>query len=378
MLKKLSSWAFVAIVAVLVVAGGVMILPSPPGTKVTAYFTATIGVYPGSDVRVLGVRVGRIESITPEGQRVKVVLDVDHGVDLPAEPKAAVVTPSIVSDRYIQLVPAYSDGPKMAPGHVIEEKDTRTPIELDQIYEGLQSLAQELGPNGINKNGALSEAIKVGAKNLNGNGQDLRTVIEEFSKASKTLADSKGDLFATVDNLQKFVAMLKKNDSSIRAAENKLAVVAKFLADDRAEIGASLDQLSDALVKVKGFITDNRELIRSNVDKLADITGVLVKQRKALATTLDVLPLDADNLLRAYNPATRTLSARGNLLELQKGMGSFANKTAAGGACPTEGPASPACQRKASLKPVSQNQAAGLPPMALPAIGFVYGAGAGL
>ncbi len=43
----------------------------------TAYFPRAISLYEGSDVRVLGVAVGTIESVVPEGTRVKVVMRYD-------------------------------------------------------------------------------------------------------------------------------------------------------------------------------------------------------------------------------------------------------------------------------------------------------------
>lgn len=86
------------------------------GTRITAWFDRAVGIYAGSDLRVLGVRVGEVESVEPQGTRVRVRLRLDEGVRVPADARALVVAPSIVADRYVQLTPAYRTGPALADG----------------------------------------------------------------------------------------------------------------------------------------------------------------------------------------------------------------------------------------------------------------------
>ncbi|MFS2294380.1 MAG: MlaD family protein, partial [Actinomadura sp.] len=61
--------AIVLVFVVLVAVALIPVLSDGPGRRITAYFATTIGVYPGSDVRVLGVRVGSVDSIEPLGTR---------------------------------------------------------------------------------------------------------------------------------------------------------------------------------------------------------------------------------------------------------------------------------------------------------------------
>ncbi|MFI0351208.1 MCE family protein [Actinomadura sp. 9N407] len=309
----------IAGVAVLALAGAVAaVLRDAPGPKVTAYFKQAVGVHVGSDVRVLGVKVGTIESVRPEPARVRVAMRVDHGIEIPAAARALVITPSVVADRYVQLSPAYTGGPRFASGAVIPVERTVTPMEIDTIYATVTKLAADLGPNGLDRDGALSDAIRTGAANLDGNGEAFGTTIERFGKAAKTLTGSQDDLFSTIGNLQKFTTMLRNNDGQVRQAERQLAEVSGFLAEDRHNLAAALTQLADALGKVKAFIEDNRALVRSNVNKLASITQVLVDQRRSLAEALDVQPLNVGNVLNAYDPDRKALMGRANLNELSR------------------------------------------------------------
>jgi phospholipid/cholesterol/gamma-HCH transport system substrate-binding protein len=347
----------VLVLALALGGAGVWYVSRDDGTKrITAYFTTAVGVYPGSDLRVLGVKVGTIDAVRPEGRQVRVTMTVNRDVAVPASAAAVVVAPSIVADRYIQLTPSYTGGPRIASGAVIPASRTATPVELDQLYDSIRKLTAALGPNGANKKGALSDALDVGAANLGGNGEKFGTMIEQFGKANKTLAGSSNDLFGTIDNLQKFTTMLRDNDGQVRLAQQQLAEVTGFLAADRDDLAAALRELAAALKKVKVFISSNRALIRSNVNKLSSITQVLVDQRKSLAEALDIQPLAADNLLNAYDPVTRNLVGRGDLNEISMGPG-----------VPKAAPA---------VAPVPAEKLAAMPPLPLPPVGPVYGGAA--
>ncbi|ACU40428.1 MlaD family protein [Actinosynnema mirum] len=78
--------------------------------RVSALFASAVGLYPGSDVRVLGVRVGTVVAVEPRGRVVRVAVELDRRVPVPADARAVVVAPSVVGDRYVQLAPAHTGG----------------------------------------------------------------------------------------------------------------------------------------------------------------------------------------------------------------------------------------------------------------------------
>lgn len=330
----IAATAAVAFVAAAASIGAVVASSGPAPRTYTAYFGEAVGVYPGSDVDVLGVKVGTIDSVQPEGTQVKVVMSVDPGVQVPAGADAVVIVPSVVADRYIQLSPAYTGGAVLGSGGVIPKTRTATPVEIDQIYASVSKLTGELGPNGVNKTGALNDVLNTGAANLKGNGASLGTMIRELSQLYQTLQGSQGNFFGTINNLQQFSKMLNTNDSQVRTVQNQLSQVSGFLAADRDSLAGALNELATALSQVKGFISGNRAALKSNINKLQQLTQLLVNERASLAQALDNEPLAADNFLNAYDPATGTLNARGNLQEIDTGPCSYATNPSQAG-CPT-------------------------------------------
>ncbi|MFJ8502950.1 MCE family protein [Streptomyces avermitilis] len=291
--------------------------PRSESVHVTAYFPRTVGIYPGSDVRVLGVRIGEVEKITPEGDRVRVELKYDEGRRVPADSKAAIINSSVVSDRYVQLLPVYRKGPVLRNGAVIPETRTAVPVELDRVFGSLHTTADALGPQGANKDGSLSRLLGVSADNLDGQGENLNQTVEDLSQAVTTLSDGRKDLFGTVRNLQVFTAALSADDKNVRSFNTGLAEVAGQLAGERKDLADALKNLGTALGDVSAFVKNNKKSLNSNVKGLSKVTKVLVTQRAALAELLEVAPTGLSNLNNAYNPSAGTLDTRNNAQQAQ-------------------------------------------------------------
>lgn len=305
------------VVAALVVAGLVTFLLGGGDTKtLTAEFPRAVSLYQGSDVRVLGVPVGKVDSVTPSGTHVVVTMHYDADVDIPRDAQAVIVSPSIVGDRFVQLTPAYSGGPTLADGATLDEQRTAVPLELDDIYSSLDDLTVALGPTGANRKGALTDLLESTARNFGGQGAKFHRTIEDFSRLSGTLADNKDQLFGSVRELEGFVHTLAHHDRTVREFNASLAQVSHMLRGERGDLAASLHNLGIAMRQVSGFVRDNREVLGHDIAGLDRVTQVLVKQRSALAETLRNAPLALNNLALTYNPQAGTLDTRANIGEL--------------------------------------------------------------
>ncbi|GIH04639.1 ABC transporter substrate-binding protein [Rhizocola hellebori] len=314
--RRVFRWrTFVALplVAVLGVTA-VALWPQRPAKTVTAIFPSAVGIHEGSDVRVLGVRIGKVTRVVPQGRTVRVELSYDATIPVPIDAGALIVAPSVVSDRYIQLAPAYDRGEVLPDKAQLPVGRTAVPIELDEIYAALDKLNVALGPNGANAEGALSELVRVGAENLKGNGESLNETLDSLAKAMTTLSEGRQDLFGTVANLQEFTTMLARSDVAVREFNGRMAQVSEQLAAEGDELGAAVQDLARALREITTFVQANRAELKANVAALADLTGILVRQQRALIEVLDVAPLALSNLNLAYNPASGTTDTRDNAL----------------------------------------------------------------
>ena len=77
-LSRLTPRAAVVAVAALLLAGTFLLVRQPEETKtVTAHFPRAVSIYPGSDVRILGVNIGKVTEVVPEGNSVRVEMEYD-------------------------------------------------------------------------------------------------------------------------------------------------------------------------------------------------------------------------------------------------------------------------------------------------------------
>ncbi|HET7357085.1 MAG TPA: MCE family protein [Nocardioidaceae bacterium] len=309
--RALSLVAVVAILAALVL----VLVPREHRKYLTASFPRTVSLYQGSDVRILGVPVGKVVSVTPSGTDVRVRLWYDAKYKVPADAKAVIISPAIVGDRYIELTPVYKGGPTLPQDATLSAQHTAVPLELDQIYQSIDDLTVALGPRGANKQGALTRLLDSTAKNFGGQGKQFHQTIENLSRLTGTLDHNKGKLFGTAKQVERFVSALARNDATVRRFNDSLASASQVLAGERGDLRTSLRNLGVAMQSVTSFVRHNRHALSANIKGLDAISKILVKQRDALSETLDVAPLALNNLYLTYNPTTGTLDTRANVGE---------------------------------------------------------------
>lgn len=301
-----------AITLVLVLIGGIIgVVRSTHGigrTTVTGYFANSNGVYEGDDVLILGFPVGKIAKIEPQPSRVKITFWYDDKYQVPADAKAVIVSPSLVTARNIQLTPAFTGGPVMKNGAVIPQERTAVPQEYDDLREQLQKLTEMLEPSQPGGVSTLGRFVNTAADNLRGQGADIRDTVTRLSQAVSALGDHSDDLFTTTKNLSILVSALRDSRDLLSQLNQNLASATGLLANDPTEVGNAVRDLSDVVGDVKSFVADNRETLGTTSDKLASVTSALAESRDDIKQTLHISPNVISNVQNMYQPAQSTFS----------------------------------------------------------------------
>jgi phospholipid/cholesterol/gamma-HCH transport system substrate-binding protein len=309
MARKGFQLAVAAVLAVALIGGGFLaaraLFFAP--TTITAYFPTATAIYTGDDVKVSGVKVGKIESIEPQGTRTKMTLTVDHGVSVPADAKAIIVAQNLVAARYVQLTPAYrttQGGPKMANGAVIPEERTGVPVEWDDVKKQLERLSTELNPTDDMSTSSVGKFIDSAANALDGNGQKLRDTLKELSGVSRILAEGSGNFVGIIKNLQVFVTALRDSNQQVIEFNDRLATLSSVLDGSKSDLDAALTNLSVAITDVKRFISGTRDKTAKQLEGLRDVTQTLADVRDDFEQVLHVAPTAFANAYNIYDPDT--------------------------------------------------------------------------
>lgn len=313
--KRLATWLAVLLAVVLVAGAAFLVRQAFFGpNKITAYFPTATAIYPGDEVRVSGVKVGRIESIQPEGTQTKLVLEVDRDVPVPAGAKAVIVAQNLIAARYVQLTPAYheGDGATMADGAVIPSERTAVPVEWDEVKTQLMRLATELGPKpgsqGAVTDTSLGRFIDSAANAMDGNGEKLRSTLAELSGVARIFAEGSGNIVDIIKNLQVFVSALRDSKQQIVLFQNRLASLTSVVDNSRSDLDAALSDLSVAIGEVQRFVAGSREQTAEQIRSLAAVTQNLVDSRLPLENVLHVAPNAIANYLNIYYPPSGGVS----------------------------------------------------------------------
>ena len=309
--SRLVTVAAVGLVALLVAGAAFLVrqIYFGPNT-ITAYFPTATSIYPGDEVRVSGVKVGKVDSITPEGTQIKMILKVDHDVPIPADAKAVIVAQNLVAARYVQLTPAYrkGGGPTMRDGAVIPMDRTAVPVEWDEVKDQLMRLATELGPKTGVSGTSVSRLIDSAANALDGNGDKLRQTLAQLSGAARIFAEGSGNIVDIIKNLQTFVTALRDSKEQIVMFENRLASLTSVVNDSRSDLDAALSDLSVALGEVQRFVAGSRNQVSEQVSSLAQVTQILVDNRSAVENILHITPNAVANYQNIYYPPSGGVS----------------------------------------------------------------------
>ncbi|MGI8492620.1 MAG: MCE family protein [Acidimicrobiales bacterium] len=290
-----------------------LVVHHAPTKSVTAVFKVAPGLYTDNHVDVLGIPVGKVDSITPGLDGVKVRISIPANLDIPGDVKVVLVAPNVVNDRYIQLDPPYTGGPKLEAGAVIPTSRTFTPVSVDDILNNLDNLAKALGPGGANGNGALSNLLDSLSNSVNGQGQNFHTTIVALSKALSAVASNPQQVTGLLDHLGTLTQALADHSNTYTAFANDLASVSSELSSETPNIASALSNLQQALGQLADFVQTNKGSLGATVANLQAFAGTIAQQQKALAQAFDVGPLALQNLSAAIDnnaPGGPALRAR--------------------------------------------------------------------
>lgn len=307
MIAAATSRKFLTVALVLVLIGGVITAARAAGhsarTMVVGFFDNSTALFPGDDVRILGVPVGKVDRIEPQPDRVKIWFWFDGDVKVPADVNAVILSPQLVTGRAIQLTPAYADGPTLADGAEIPQTRTAVPVEWDDVREQLQrvnELLQPTEPGGVSTLGAF---VTTAANNLRGQGPAIRDTIIKLSQTLSALGDHSQDIFATFKNLSTLVSALHDSAGLLEQLNGNLAAATALVADDPNKVGQTVEDLNAVVGDLQGFAADNREALGTTSDKLGSITTAMVESLDDIEQALHLAPAAFQNFSNIFEPA---------------------------------------------------------------------------
>lgn len=211
----------VAVIAVVLLIVLVNVITQPVASDARTYsaeFTDTAGLYPGADVRVRGVRVGKVQSVEltrRDGQSVGAVrftLDRRYGV-VPTT-RLAIKYQSLTGSRYIDVADAAENYSEANIMRRVPTSMTRPSFDITALFNGLQPVLASLSPEEINKFTATAVDF------LTGDGGGLAPMLESIRTLTRFVSDRQQVVSTLMSNLSTVAASMDSHSKDMIQAIN--------------------------------------------------------------------------------------------------------------------------------------------------------------
>ncbi|MBN7437890.1 Mce family protein Mce5B [Mycobacteroides abscessus subsp. abscessus] len=217
----------------------------------SAVFTDVMGLQPGNDVRIAGVRVGRVDAIDLQDFHAKVTFRVQRDQMLFTDTTAAVTYQNIIGQRYLSLAAGTTPGHRVLDGGgQIPLGHTTASFDVSGLLNGYEPLFTLLDPQQVDN---LTNGI---VQALQGDSGALLTLITETSQLAQSLAGPDqvlGDLIAQITDV---TTNLANQDAALQAVLRQTRDIMAIFADRRAALLESARSITEALGRL-AEITDN-------------------------------------------------------------------------------------------------------------------------
>ncbi|MEU5724123.1 MULTISPECIES: MCE family protein [unclassified Micromonospora] len=291
-LVKLVIFAAVTLLATALLAQTLGAFP-PGGVAYRARFTDVTGLLPGDDVRIAGVRVGKVSDIAVVDDSVaEVTFTVDRDVPVATSVRAAIRYRNLVGQRYLALTEGPGDGRPLRADGLIPLTQTKPALDLTVLFNGFRPLFTALNPDDVNK--LAYEIIQV----LQGEGGTVASLLRRTASLTNTLADRDAVIGRVVTNLNQVLATLASHDQQLDESVTQLQQFVSGLSADRTAIGEALVSLGELTDTTAGLLRQTRPPLAADVRALGDLAGTLDRNSAVIDATLGRLPQRYESLTR--------------------------------------------------------------------------------
>jgi phospholipid/cholesterol/gamma-HCH transport system substrate-binding protein len=219
-------------------------------------------------------------------------------------------------------------------------------MEWDETMKELNQMVTALGPNGANKNGAVSKLLGT-ASEYKGEGQLFHDTLQEVSAATQTLSGGSQNLFGNIRNLQLFTSALSDSDQQITQFIDRFNTVSGTLNDDRRELSGAIAELDSTAPVVSKFIRQNQSQITQTTASSAQVAQLLSSERTALANAIRLAPTLLANLYYIYDPLGGSFGGALTVPDLTDPANLVCSAIGAAAGSPTPAAATKECQQTA-------------------------------
>lgn len=258
---------------------------SVDGYEVTAQFADALDLVPLSAVKLDGVRVGVVTDVRlGEGMLAEAVLQVQEGLEVPADVRARIAQTSLLGEKYVEIVrPVESSAPPLAQGGVIPLERTSAAVEVEELLSAASAL---LNGGGLGHLQTISRELNT---TLSGRDEQVKGLLRNLDELLGGIEANKQDIVRALDAMDRLSGTLAAQRDTIGAAIDQLPAGVAALADQQADLTRALTALSDLGRVADRVIGKTQEDLVADLELLDPVLTEIAKAAPSFFSTIDTL-----------------------------------------------------------------------------------------
>jgi phospholipid/cholesterol/gamma-HCH transport system substrate-binding protein len=267
---RFAIFAVVTVLATMLLAVTIANVDTQSARGFSAVLTDAANVIKGDEVRLAGVRVGTVSSVSLyRGTQAKVSFSVADNVAMTTTTRIVVRYRNLIGQRYLAIVDGTSDGRPLPTDAVIPASRTQPALNLTTLFNGFRPLLTGLSPEDVNQ---LSyQLVQV----LQGEGGTVNSLFHQVGSLTNTLADRDALIGDVIDNLDATLGPIAEHDQQLSALVDNVQRFISGLADDRNAIGQSLVSIDRLTSATGSLLEDVRPSLAADIQRLGTLAEKL-------------------------------------------------------------------------------------------------------
>ncbi|MEU8896580.1 MCE family protein [Nocardia sp. NPDC048505] len=264
------------------------------GTPFKAVFTDVTGLNKGDEVRIAGVRIGKVTKVALVDRRLaRVEFQVQDRKWLPASTIVSIRYRNLVGQRYLALEQGAGDqGRKLNEGATIPLAQTRPALDLTTLFNGFRPLFRTLTAEDVNK--LAFEIIQV----FQGEQGTIHDLVASTASLTNKIADKDAVIGDLIRNLTAVLETVNSRDNQFDALIVNTSALVSGLAAQRDVIGSSVSSLGNLASATSDLLVPVVPTLQGTIAGLSQLTGTLNERSGEVNQALANLPLKMEKLGR--------------------------------------------------------------------------------
>jgi phospholipid/cholesterol/gamma-HCH transport system substrate-binding protein len=260
-----------------------------------ADFTDASGLKPGDEVRIAGVRVGRVDGRELHDGLARVTFSLDGSQAVRSDTRVKISYLNMLGQRYLALDDGDEPGTRLPAGSVIGTDRTEPALDLTALFNAFKPLFDALDPDDVNL--LATQVVEA----LQGQGPTLSHLTAQTAELTSHLADRDEIISRVIDNVTVVMTSMADRREEISGIVTGLDSLVGKLADDADQIDASLRGIDGLSRAVGGLVDETGDPLTADVVKMRDLGTTLVGNQQEMRAALKGAPGLLDGYARSMS-----------------------------------------------------------------------------